>query len=609
MRIFGWKWFPLIAAVIFILAYVLSNLFFVNCNESFWVCHSIDGENMSALPYYEVRKQENQENSANNNAANTSDKANPANTSAANTSDNGNKEKKGSLTNNRAANPPDYLSKIPAEADVNCDDKELEKPASPSRNHLKCIPDLLRLKRTELDKENELVTNQRKVIDLIANRINEINKQLPKEQKKTAETDETKNAKNSETTGEPEPKSTKIDENCNNPATPDKTPEPSPSGQSETDKQMAETQKLKKLRDEKKQCNKTLTSEKETLAVLENEAIITGNEIAEIRQLVSERYSKRLIFMFFTAAFVILCIAAIAISCLIINDALKPFDKAEKESPPTKQKRISLRWQVIAGSVSLVFGIVVYCFFEDRYLSIVLPMYVQTIWSNGDVSEKLVHFINCFGFAVTLYLVFAAAAVFYAVQTKEQDSGKGILRRKNDLAAEKEYLSRQMTELGETDSEKSKSLESQITEMDKKIVGLDIELKNIFEVNRQQITSILYVGALMLFVGMVRIKLLAEWHLLFISLKADSPFYTLLSDFFNKSIGVQAAFYSLLLLVMYVPVVYSIPGLMDSQTATGQNFLERLGLPFSGEFIKKWIAIFSPVMAGPIMDFLGRLVN
>jgi hypothetical protein len=561
MKLFEWKFFPLLIVGFLVLAYMWSNAVFVNCGEGWATCEKIASENMSEVPVF-------------------------------------------------GKNPS-------VDGKINCDAADTE---NFRKNHLQCVPNLLTQQKQQLDIKNARAQNQRVKIDSVANRINQINLLLPPEEPKKIVTkaEQKEDTENTETT-----------ENLET-TTPVKTPPPEAAPQTETIK----------LKAEKKELSAVLKRDTETLATLEKDAGTTETEIAGTRRLIAERYSKRMLFMFFTAAFLLLCIAAIGISISVIHKALKPFKKASATTMPgdtgtnekaentfsTTKEKVTIwqtttafkvtvieflirRWQFIAAAAAIGFGLIVYFGQEEKYLSIVIPMYSQSIWSNGDVSKELVHSINCFGFTATVWLVFAGGAVFYAVRSKHDGVIEFINGNKTKLETEKAELEKELEELSKNENADPTNLTTQITNKGAKISALGARLKNKFEANRRQINSILYVGALMLFVGMVRIKLLSEWHLLFVSFDLDNPFYKLLANFFNKSIGIQAAFYSLLLLVIYVPVVYAIPGLMDSQSASGQNFLERLGLPFSSEFMKKFIAIFSPFLAGPIMDFLGALIG
>ncbi len=401
-----------------------------------------------------------------------------------------------------------------------------------------------------------------------------------------------------------------------------------------------------------------LSAEKKNLeldqAKLEKTRQAATDEVAAVRKQIADRYSKRLTFMFFTAAFLLLCLTAILFSMYAIWAALTDMGTVKEKIP------LMWLWQIITAVCAVGFFGIVLWKFKENYLSIVIPMFNQSIAANGDISLNFIHFFNCIGFGTIIEIVGAAGAVFYAVMSKREmtpnrkevlESLKSLVNtksmeiaietdatKKSELVAQRTDLEAHITVLeepinsvnvlleaksteiaNETDETKKSQLEKEKSKLEEdkraleeekraiefQIPELTLRIQNAFAPYKRLITIILYIGALMLFVGIVRVKLLGDWHLIFV----NTDYAKLLESFFNISIAVQAGFYSILLAVVYLPVVYAIPGSEESEAAPEKNWFERHGLPFSAEFMTKFVAVFSPLLATPIVDFLKAVLG
>lgn len=302
--------------------------------------------------------------------------------------------------------------------------------------------------------------------------------------------------------------------------------------------------------------NTTLQNQIAKLTALRADSESVRNEIINLRTQVSERYSKRMLWIFFSALYTLLSIAAILLSFTTINESLKTL----------QTNRPSL---VVWLSSTTFFALAIACyvfFCAEDYLSMVGPMFLQSISSGKDVSISAISFFNAIGFFATIWLVSAGTAVYYSA-------------RSTDIA----------------DLEK---------------------LKKVTETHEKYLTYILYIGALMLFVGMLRLKIQFDWHLVFVSTDIKNSFYVLLENYTKSSIGAQAGFYSLVLAVIYLPARYVIEGLKEKNPGSagvdenmGANLLQKLGLPFSSDFTTKFITIFSPILAGPIIDLFNLVLG
>lgn len=189
----------------------------------------------------------------------------------------------------------------------------------------------------------------------------------------------------------------------------------------------------------------------------------------------------------------------------------------------------------------------------ETYMSLISPILNQSIAKFGDISLTAISFFNVLGFAGVIVIVFAASAVFKKVG--EKNEGEDFTNEKRNIKA------------------------------------------------------ILYVGALMLFVGVMRMKLGFDWHLLFVSSDVNDVFYKAAAEFYKTPIAVQAGFYTILLMLIYLPVAYAISE-KEPKPADGQNsknFLQNLGIPVTAEAVFKVIAVLMPALAAPLIGLLKTL--
>jgi len=119
---------------------------------------------------------------------------------------------------------------------------------------------------------------------------------------------------------------------------------------------------------------------------------------------------------------------------------------------------------------------------------------------------------------------------------------------------------------------------------------------------RTHLRMILYIGSVMLFVGLLRVNIISEWHLFFI----DADYKELLRDFFKYSLTAQAGFYTILLALMYFPVAYFIPNTPDAPNV--QNSLQNKGfLATVNEFFPRLIVFILPLLAKPVANLFQYL--
>lgn len=429
-------------------------------------------------------------------------------------------------------------------------------------------------------------------------------------------------------------------------------------------------------------------TEQKELETLEKDKNEVENDIIGVLSQISSRYSSRMTWIFLTAVFFMLCVAAIFVSGFVIWHSSSDWRKV---------------WLGLTFSVATIFAIWTFNN-ELSYMSIVLPIFEQSVAKNGDLSINTVNFINVVGFFATIFLVSASCAILYAVRKTTQsaetlESNKEILNEKLKLVgkeigkkdlttqfdkadldiktfttalekanADNESLTAQLeqkdsaikaleeklaivdadietltpqlvkanadkvsftTQLTQSESDivaltsqldtanaDKATFESKLTNTDKeilqltdKVTKLENETSKVYDTYREYIKIVLYVGALMLFVGMLRVKLLADWHLIFISLDPANAYYKILADFFTSSITVQAGFYTILLAVIYLPVAYAISVKTSSDVTTNEVKENGWWSVSFAELLPRIFAIISPVLAGPIVTLFNYLIN
>lgn len=190
-------------------------------------------------------------------------------------------------------------------------------------------------------------------------------------------------------------------------------------------------------------------------------------------------------------------------------------------------------------------------------MSVVLPMFDQSLSHEGSFLIDGINFYNVIVFAVIIFLVVASCSILYKVLATGAEN--------NDKA----------------------------------------EKSNAYSISRKYLQAILYVGAAMLVVGIIRVGVIQEWHLSFVSDVQENAYIDSLRSFFGSSLNVQAGFYSILLAVIYFPAAYFIRQntaalhLDDKET-------EDKDLSFNWtDFIPKLISVFSPILAAPLGALIG----
>lgn len=187
------------------------------------------------------------------------------------------------------------------------------------------------------------------------------------------------------------------------------------------------------------------------------------------------------------------------------------------------------------------------CFHLDKYMALILPMLDQSL-AQAPEMKWWIHFFNVGGLAATAFFVVASAGLYWHVSVKKETATK----------------------------------------------------QTSYDDERLFAKTILYVGAAMLFVSMLRMDLMFDWHLNYVADHLRDG----LSKFFSSVLAVQAAFYTILLGIVYLPFA-SLP-------KKGDAAKEKAGEPTAGgkmfailpDPLPKLLAIISPFLAGPIAELV-----
>lgn len=327
------------------------------------------------------------------------------------------------------------------------------------------------------------------------------------------------------------------------------------------------------LTNEKTKLEGAVKTKREEANTLTADREKSNSEIAGVRNQVSARYSSRLLWVFLTAVFFALCIAAIIISRSVMKDSITDTGRQSK-------------WQLATfiGAVIFALAVSLPVFFRTKsnYMSIVLPMHEKSFGGNGDLSIDVINFINALGFAATIFLLAASCSIIASVQ------------RKKHLVAEENVK----------DPENSVDLQNAAANQ----IAAPAQ-NDPFQTEKTNARMILYIGGLMLFVGMLRVKLVSDWHLIFVSTDPNNPYYKLLAEFFKSSLAVQAGFYTIILAAIYLPVMYVIQSKDGAPAAKKEEQKSGAGVFSFAEVLPRLIAIISPFLAGPLLDLLKYFTN
>lgn len=237
-------------------------------------------------------------------------------------------------------------------------------------------------------------------------------------------------------------------------------------------------------------------------------------ELKNIRKVIADRHSGRLTWVFFIAVSMLFCIGALAVSIVLIN----------KSSGFMKEKASS-RVSTLIG-LSFLLGIVLWAL-PNSFTPVMGEVLRSTI-SQGRGGMPIVfdvmRFINAFTYVASFSLIFASCSILLPqedVPTNHPTNGNITPSEQPENEANKD------------EAEPSNRLGPIADQM-------------------KAIRMFLYVGTLLLIVGILRMSAVTQWSLAFIQPDATDG----AKAFYATLITVTGGFYTLILAALYLPAMF-----------------------------------------------------
>jgi cytochrome b561 len=264
------------------------------------------------------------------------------------------------------------------------------------------------------------------------------------------------------------------------------------------------------------------------------------------------RYGGRITWIFFRLAYIISCLAAFAIACYVIYQSFA--NKGDEKSKLDK----GAVFLALGVALSSAFGILLYNH-REQYMSVIIPIFEKTIeYDLKNIADVMTQ-VNSFGFAVCLFVVLATCSILYSANDEASRTGL------KQLSTKMKYLQ-----------------------------------------------LILYVGTIMLVVGILLIRSMYQWSLAFIL--RDEQAVKVAESFYSSLLAAEGGFFTLILAAVYLPAALILRSRADSleglpkENADKEKLLKDYNLTFSfAESLPRILAILGPLLAGPIGELFSRL--
>lgn len=215
-------------------------------------------------------------------------------------------------------------------------------------------------------------------------------------------------------------------------------------------------------------------------------------------------------------------------------------------------------WATIAIALSAGLGIVLW--HEPQYfMSVWDPLFENTIRNDVTNIRDVMVRLNSFGFAAVIFAALASCTILYS--PNENTSPAGLKQ-------------------------------------------LSVKMKNL--------QLILYVGTIMLIVGVLLMRSMYHWSLTFIS--RDAALTEAVKGFFTNLLSAEGGYFTLVLAAIYLPTAMilrrragSLIGLPESNTEQ-ETLLKEYGLTFSlTDSLPRVVAILGPLVAGSIGELFSSM--
>lgn len=288
---------------------------------------------------------------------------------------------------------------------------------------------------------------------------------------------------------------------------------------------------------------------------------------------------------FLTALFFLLSISAIGLSWSIFHESVVNTKK----------------WMLITSIVAGSFAIFMFC--TKYYMRIIDELYGNTVLGGNDIPAWLLNASNVLGFAATIFLVASVSAILFSVEEKEKEkeaATKGETKTESEPETEEQTIAK---------FQASRKSTTEVTQAEKGVATTaSLTLADKYERQMLNLKFVLYVGGAMLFIAVLQLNTLSEWHRAFLPPEFSTAVTSLHTTYFKSGMTFQAGIYTIMLAVLYLPAAYIIKQKAEALNRVGvlpAGTLEQKGLSFKfWEFLPKLLTILSPFLAGHLLDFI-----
>lgn len=298
-------------------------------------------------------------------------------------------------------------------------------------------------------------------------------------------------------------------------------------------------------------------------------------DLENIRALIAERYSGRLIWVFLLGVNIILCISTLTVSITLIY-----------KSPGFLKEKPTQRVIILIG-LSFLFSIILWA--VPNTVSIYMQEAMKSTIAKGTGGMPIVfdvtRFINAFTFLAAFSILFATCSILLT----QEDIAHSRTSNAEMAAAE---------EVGDEANEPRAELYNRLAPVADQLKDLRLGL---------------YASTLLLIVGVLRVSAIANWSLAFVSQDAVKS----ATVFYNTIVTITGGFYTLILVAIFPPAIYILERRAQAVTKESRlppderkGILVGTGLTYSfREAFPRVVAILGPLLAGPIGDLFRSLLT
>ena len=274
------------------------------------------------------------------------------------------------------------------------------------------------------------------------------------------------------------------------------------------------------------------------------------------QEITALRFNARTIFVFLANLYFLVCLIAAGVSLYIIYKSLKD----GVFYPFKKDVVYAFAVTAIVAGATMLTALLLYEY-SDLYLRVFNFFLERGISDDLPQAQWLLKFVNSFGFAVCILLYLTISVILFSPIKRANPEG--------------------------------------LVEASQKM---------------KYLRTILYLGTLILVIGMLLIRSVHQWTLVFM-LRTEATVKTV-ENFFSNLLALDGGFYTLILAAAYLPAALIIRWQAERVDALPladtdrEKELQKYHLTFSlSESLPKIIAILGPILAGPIGELFTKLIK